>query len=157
MELVVIPTGSGKYNVIDTKDRKLYSVTKKRKLVGNSITTLHDASGYALYSMVRTESGKKPAFHIFLNGTVVLRVLCKSMFLSPCIVLEGSDFGYEMRGEQVTHFHIFQGDFEVGTLDTEIQTNGEPKYRITIEQKYFDDFFPLFAVIVDKCYGTGVK
>ena len=157
MELVVIPTGSGKYNVIDAKDRKLYSVTKKRKLIGNAITTLHDASGYALYSMVRTESGKKPAFHIFLNGTIVLRVQAKSMFLNPCIAFDGSNDSFELRGEKVTHFELFHNEVAIGTLDTEIQTNGEPKYRITIEQKYFDDFFPLFAVVVDKCYGTGVK
>lgn len=157
MELVVLPTGSGKYNIIDTKDRKVYSVTKKRRLVGNPITTLHDASGYALYSMVRTESGKKPAFHIFLNGRIVLRVQCKSMFLSPCIAFEGDDHAFELRGEQVNHFEICRDAQPIGLLDTEIQTNGEPKYRITIEQKYFDDFFPLFAVVVDKCYGTGVK
>ncbi len=157
MELIVIPTGSGKYNVIDTKDRKVYSVTKKRKLVGNPITTLHDASGYALYTMVRTESGKKPSFQISLNGTVVLRVQCKSMFLNPCIAFDGPDYAFELRGEKVTHFEICRSDGVIGTLDTEIQTNGEPKYRITIEQKFFDDFFPLFAVVVDKCYGTGVK
>ena len=157
MELVVIPTGSGKYNVIDKKDRKLYSVTKKRKLVGNAITTLHDASGYALYSMVRTESGKKPSFHIFLNGTIILSVQAKSMFLNPCIAFEGLNDTFELRGEKVTHFEIYHNGNAIGTIDTEIQTNGEPKYRITIEQKFFDDFFPLFAVVVDKCYGTGVK
>jgi hypothetical protein len=107
--------------------------------------------------MVRTESGKKPAFHIFLNGTIVIRVQAKSMFLNPCITFEGENEIFELRGEKVTHFEIYRDGNAIGTIDTEIQTNGEPKYRIIIEQKFFDDFFPLFAVVVDKCYGTGVK
>ena len=142
MELMVIPKGSGKYAMTDEKDRKIYTVNKKRKLIGNPITTLHDASGYVLYSMVRTASGKKPSFDITFNEAHFLDALCKSLYVDPTITFTGPGGEYMLRGKNW-----------IGSLKTEKQANGDPLYRLIVEDKKFDDFIPLFAVVADKCFN----
>ena len=153
MELMVIPKGSGKYAMTDEKDRKIYTVNKKRKLIGNPITTLHDASGYVLYSMVRTASGKKPAFDITFNEAHFLDALCKSLYVDPTITFTGPGGEYMLRGKNWNDLTLTKGDEVIGSLKTEKQANGDPLYRLIVEDKKFDDFIPLFAVVADKCFN----
>lgn len=153
MELIVIPKGAGKYDVTDRKERIIYTVTKKKRLIGNPITTLHDASGYALYRLVRTESGKKPAFQIIFNEKAFMAVKCESLFVDPTITFNGGSHAFELKGANVREMKVYSRSDEIGTLLTERQANNEPKYTMSIENKYFDDFFPLFAVIADKCFN----
>lgn len=156
MELIIIPNGNGKYSVTDHKERTIYSVTKKKRFIGNPITTLHDASGYVLYTMVRTESGRKPAFHIEFNDTLYMKVRCTSMFVDPCIEFIGSEANYELKGSTHAKMTLRRDDEKIGTLVIESQANNEPKYILTVENKFFDDVIPLFAVTVDKCFnGTN--
>lgn len=157
MELIIIPKGSGKYDVNDNKERKIYSVTKKRRLIGNPITTLHDASGYALYTLVRTQSGMKPAFQIIFNDNVFLAAQCKSLYVDPTITFVGGSHSFELKGKDIWNLKMFEHKDEIGGLKTERQANDDPKYILTIEDKYFDDFIPLFAVIADKCFSGKNK
>lgn len=156
MELIIIPTGQGKYTVTDTKDRKIYSVTKKKKFVGMPVTTLHDVSGYALYTLIRTESGVKPAFQIIFNDAVFLHARCRSFFVDPAIDLEGDGGKYTLKGREHAHLKIKIDKTEIGSIDTEKQANNQPKYILHMDDKYYDDYVPLFAVVVDKCFnGTN--
>lgn len=156
MELIVIPKGAGKYDVTDKKERIIYTVTKKKRLIGNPITTLHDASGYALYRLVRTESGNKPAFQIMFNEQAFMAVKCESLFVDPTITFHGGSHAFEVKGANVKEMKVYSRSEEIGSLVMERQANNEPKYTMSIENKYFDDFFPLFAVVADKCFsGTN--
>lgn len=155
MELIVIPKGLGKYIVTDEKDRKIYSVSKKRRLIGNPTTTLHDASGYALYTMVRTASGKKPAFEIFFNEKPFLTVQCKSLYVDPSITFVGEGGDFMIKGKDTKSFEVFKSREVIGSLITEKQANDDPKYVLTVETKDFDDFIPLFAVAADKCFNAN--
>ncbi|MBR3628865.1 MAG: hypothetical protein IKN55_00110 [Oscillospiraceae bacterium] len=154
MELIVIPKGSGKYTVTDEKDRKIYTVNKKRKLIGNPITSLHDASGYVLYTMVRTASGNKPAFDITFNDAHFLDAKCKSLFVDPSITFDGPGGQYLLKGKDTSFFTLQKGSETIGSLKKEKQANDEPMYLLSVDDKYFDDFIPLFAVVADKCYNT---
>ena len=149
MELMIIPKGSGKFDVVDGKGRKIYSVTKKRKLMGNPITTLHDASGYALYTMVRTASGKKPSFQIIFNDALFMTVQCKSLYVDPSILYEGDPGKFELKGKSAADMELKTNNQVIGGVVTEQQSNGNPKYKLTIDDQYFDDYIPLFAVAVD--------
>lgn len=157
MELIVIPKGAGKYDVTDPKERKIYTVTKKRRLIGNPVTTLHDASGYALYTMIRTESGKKPAFQIVFNDTPFLAAQCRSLYVDPSITFAGGSNQFELKGKDPTNFKLFSRHDEIGSLVTERQANNEPKYILNVDDRYYDDYIPLFAVIADKCYNGKNK
>ncbi len=157
MELTIIPKGAGKYDITDAKKRTIYTVSKKRRLIGNPITTLYDASGYALYAMVRTESGKKPAFQITLNDKPYMTVQCKSMFVDPTITFTGSSQSFELKGKNSNQLRLCLQKAEIGSLVTELQANNDPKYVLQIEDKYFDDCIPLFAVVADKCFSGKNK
>ncbi len=157
MDLVVIPKGAGKYDVTDTKERIIYTVSKKKRLIGNPLTTLHDASGYALYRLIRTESGKKPAFTIMFNEKPFMLVKCESLFVDPTITFNGGSHAFELKGKNSREMKLYSHGTEIGTLIAEKQANDEPKYTMSIENKYFDDFFPLFAVIADKCFSGNNK
>lgn len=157
MELIIIPNGNGKYTVEDGKQRKIYSVTKKKRFIGNPITTLHDASGYVLYTMVRTESGRKPAFHIEFNDSLYMKVRCTSMFVDPCVEFIGNEANYELKGRSHAKMKLTKDDEEIGTLVVEAQANNEPKYILTVDNRSFDDVIPLFAVAVDKCFNDSNK
>ena len=137
MELIIIPKGAGKYDVTDAKNRIIYTVSKKRRLIGNPITTLHDASGYALYTMVRTESGKKPAFQIIFNDNPFFVVQCKSLYVDPSITFAGGNNNFELKGK-LRPWQI-------------------SRFLMEVEDAYFDDYIPLFAVVTDKCFSGKNK
>ena len=152
MELQVVSKGSGKYTVTDSNNRLLYQITKARKMFGNPITTLSDVSGYTLYTMKRVSTKRKPEYEIQLNEKFFMKVLCKSMFIDPSIQFEG-DVVYELKGKEHTHFDLYRNDVIIGSLDMAKQVNNELTYLLVFDDQYFDDFFPLFAVAVDKCFG----
>ncbi len=157
MELLVTSKGSGKYIVTDSKEREIYTITKARKLFGSPITTLHDASGYALYTMKRISAGKKPEYEIQLNDRFFMKVLCKSMFIDPSIQFETVESIYELKGKDQKHFILYKNETEIGTLDTAKLVNNDLVYKLVFGDQYFDDFFPLFAVAADKCFGEMNK
>lgn len=157
MELIIIPKGAGKYDVTDTKERMIYTVAKKKKLIGFPITTLYDPSGYRLYSLQRTEAGNKPAFQILFNEKVFMAVKCESLYVDPTITFNGGSYAFELRGKTQQNLTLYSRKDEIGSLVTEKQANGEPKYTMTIENKYYDDFLPLFGVVADKCFNPNKK
>ncbi len=157
MELLVTSKGSGKYIVTDTKEREIYHITKARKLFGSPITTLTDASGYTLYTMKRTSAGKKPEYEIQLNERFFMKVLCKSMFIDPSIQFETVDSIYELKGKDQKHFILYKNEVQIGTLDTAKMVNNDLVYKLVFDDQSFDDFFPLFAVAADKCFGEMNK
>ena len=157
MELIIIPKGSGKYDVTDTKERMIYTVTKKKKLIGFPITTLFDPSGYRLYSLQRTAAGNKPTFQILFNEKVFMAIKCESLYVDPTITFNGGSYSFELRGKTQQNLTLYSRRDEIGSLVTEKQANGEPKYTLTIENKFYDDFFPLFAVVADKCFSGNNK
>lgn len=155
MELLVTSKGSGKYSVSDISNRLVYQVTKARKTFGNPVTTLSDPSGYTLYTMKRVSTGRKPEYEIWLNDRFFMKVLCKSMFIDPSIQFESDAVVYELKGKEHMHFELYRNDESIGTLEMQ-QVDCELIYRLVFDDQYFDDFFPLFAVTVDKCFG-GIK
>ena len=157
IELHIIPRGSGKYDILDGKERKIYYVTKKRKLIGNPITTLHDANGYALYTMIRTAAGMKPSFDIIFNDALLMKAQCTSLYVDPTITFEGKDIKYKLRGKKHSEFTLTKDREEIGKLVTEDQANGDPIYTLTVKDKAFDDFIPLFAVATDKSFSGKNK
>ncbi|MBE6877493.1 MAG: hypothetical protein E7496_12440 [Ruminococcus sp.] len=157
MELLVTSKGSGKYIVTDAKEREIYHITKARKLFGSPTTTLYDVSGYALYTMKRTSAGKKPEYEVQLNERFFMKVLCKSMFIDPSIQFETVENIYELKGKDQKHFVLYKNETEIGTLDTAKLVSNELIYTLIFEDQFFDDFFPLFAVAADKCFGEMNK
>ena len=118
----------------------------------------HASAGeYALYTMIRTESGKKPAFQIIFNDSAFLAAQCKSLYVDPCITFAGGSNSYELKGNDPFNFKVFSRKDEIGSLVTERQANNDPKYILTIDDKYYDDYFPLFAVVADKCFSGKNK
>ena len=152
MELQVVSKGSGKYTVTDSNNRLLYQITKARKMFGNPITTLSDVSGYTLYTMKRVSAKRKPEYEIQLNEKFFMKVLCKSMYIDPSIQFEGNAV-YELKGKEHTHFAMYCNDVIIGSLDVIKQASQELLYTLVFDDQYFDDFFPFFAVAVDKCFG----
>lgn len=150
MELFVVPKNTEKYNVFDKKDRRIYKITRKR--FGKS-WTLHDASDYALYSMLQTGSGKKPSFKIEFNDAPFMIITCKSIYLDPSLECEGQGQKFVIKSRDRMNFELLKNGTKVGAITTEKQTNNEQKYFIEIEDKAFDDYIPLFAVCVDKCFS----
>lgn len=150
MELYVVPKNAEKYNVFDKKDRRIYKISKK-KFAKNWV--LQDASDYALYSMVQTSTGKKPAFKIEFNDAPFMIVTCKSIYLDPSLECEGQGMKFELKSRDRKNFEFFKNGTKVGTISTEKQTNNEPKYYINMEDKAFDDYIPIFAVCIDKCFS----
>ncbi|MBR0485133.1 MAG: hypothetical protein IJJ69_10185 [Oscillospiraceae bacterium] len=157
MELQVTAKGSGKYIITDAKEREIYHVTKTRKLFGSPITTLYDVSGYALYTMKRTSAGKKPEYEVQLNERFFMKVLCKSMFIDPSIQFETVESIYELKGKDQKHFVLYKNQVEIGMLDTAKLVNNDLVYKLVFDDQLFDDFFPLFAVAADKCFGEMNK
>ncbi len=153
MELLVTSKGAGKFSVTDNKDRVLYTVVKARKLFGSPTTTLYDASGYTLYTMKRISAGSKPEYEVQLNDRFFMKVQCKTMFIDPCIQFENADSIFELKGKNHLHFELFKNENVIGTLTVEKQVNNEFVYTLNFEDEYFDDFFPLFAIAVDRCFG----
>lgn len=153
MELRVVPKGAGKYTIFDKKDRTIYTVGKVKKLFEKfPITTLYDASGYALYVLQRTAAGKKPSFRISFNDSLYMTVSCKSIFLDPSLEFEGQGLRYQIKSKDRKNFEIIRNGELVGKMLTEKQTNNEPVFVIEVDDKVFDDYIPLFAVCADKCF-----
>ncbi len=150
MELYVVPKNAEKYHVYDKKERKIYSVSKKR--FGKS-WTLYDASDYALYSMIQTGVGKKPSFKIEFNDAPFMMVTCKSIYLDPSLECEGQGMKFAIKSHDRKNFELLKNGTKIGSITTEKQTNNEQKYFIEIEDKSFDDYIPMFAVCVDKCFS----
>ncbi len=150
MELYVVPKNAEKYHVYDKKERKIYSVSKKR--FGKS-WTLYDASDYALYSMIQTGTGKKPSFKIEFNDAPFMMVTCKSIYLDPSLECEGQGMKFAIKSRDRKNFELLKNGTKIGSITTETQTNNEQKYFIDIDNKSFDDYIPMFAVCVDKCFS----
>ncbi len=151
MEMYVVPKGNDKYIVSDKKERKIYSVDKKRF---SKQLILHDASGYALYTLQQITSGMKPSFRIDFNEESFMKVNCKSVYLDPSLECEGRGMKYQIKSQDRMHFEIFKNGVHIGHMETEKQTNNEQKYYIQIDDKAVDDYLPLFAVCADKCFSN---
>lgn len=152
MKLIVAAKGSGKYVVTDQKSRTIYTVGKTKKLFGNPITTLYDASGYSLYTMQKTASGKKPTFRIDFNDAPFMTVVCKSIYLDPSLIFEGQGLKFNVKSKDRLNFEIIRNGVTTGKMETEKQTNGDQLFVIEIDDKAFDDYVPFFAVCADKSF-----
>ena len=84
-------------------------------------------------------------------------MLFRSLFVDPTITFNGGSHAFALKGKNSREMKLYSHGTEIGTLITEKQANDEPKYTMSIENKYFDDFFPLFAVIADKCFSGNNK
>jgi uncharacterized protein YxjI len=149
MELFVIPKGS-KFLVQDKKERELYTV--KKKAFGNKYLLL-DASGYALYSITQIKEGKKPEFQVDLNEEIFMTIKCLSLFLDPSIECIGKDMTFLLKSTDRRNFIMTKNGNEMGKLTTVTLMTGDLQYELQIDDKEFDDYFPLFAVAIDKAFG----
>lgn len=153
MELMLLIKGN-KYIVEDKKSRLLYTV--KKKGFGNTKFILLDASNYNLYTLMNTTStDSKPTFTIILNDATFMLITCKSRFLEPTITCEGKNLSYTITSQNRRDFNIIFDGEEKGKIETSVSVSGELQYDITIDDKMFDDYIPLFAVVVDKIYGDA--
>lgn len=159
MKLFLVPNGN-KFVVKDDKERTLYNI--KKKGFGAGRFCLLDASGYELYSFVQTIQGKKPEFDIILNDKVFIKVRCLSVFLEPSIEFE--HMGEKLKGEKYLlkssdrkNFKLFRDDDEIGYVHTVSTMDGDLRYEIVIEDVYFDDYTPLFALAIEKAFGDMNK
>ena len=149
MELLVASKGN-KYVVEDNSHRVIYSVRKK----GFSARyNLYDASDYVLYTLVQEGDDRKPTFTILLNDGVFLKMACKSLFLDPTISAEGKDMKFSVASKDRRNFEIILNDNHIGKIATKKTLSGDAHYDIEIENKFFDDYIPLFAVAIDKAFG----
>lgn len=151
MELLLLIKGN-KYIVEDKKSRLLYTV--KKKGFGNTKFVLLDASNYNLYTLMNTTSSDaKPSFTVILNDDTFMLINCKSKFLDPTITCEGKNLSYTLTSKNRRDFTIMFNGEEKGKIETNVSVSGELQYDITIDDKMFDDYIPLFAVVADKIYG----
>ena len=44
---------------------------------------------------------------------------------------------------------------EKGIIETSVSVSGELQYDLDINEKIFDDYIPLFAVVIDKIFGDA--
>lgn len=149
MDLMLLIKGN-KYSVEDKKSRVLYTI--KKKGFGNTKLVLLDASNYNLYTLMTTGA---LSYTIVLNDATFMLISCKSKFLDPTIVCSGKDMSYTLTSKNSRDFTILIGDEEKGKIVTNVSGTGELQYDITIEDKIFDDYIPLFAVVVDKIFGEA--
>ena len=158
MELFLVPKGS-KFIVEDKKNRLLYTV--KKKAFGGKFLLL-DASGYELYSFVQTVQGKKPEFNIILNEKLFMNVKCLSVFLDPSIEFEHQNdrlkgVKYILKSSDRKNFILLRNNDEIGSVRAVIAMDNELRYEINIEDQYFDDYIPLFALAVERAFGDMNK
>lgn len=154
MELLLLIKGN-KYIVEDKKSRLLYTV--KKKGFGNSKFVLLDASNYNLYTLMNTTAdlNEKPSFSIILNDSTFMKVTCKSRFFEPTVLCQGKELSYSLITQNSRDFSIMDGDVEKGVIETSVSASGELQYDISIDDKIFDDYIPLFAVVIDKIFGDA--
>lgn len=150
MELMVLIKGNNKYTVEDKKSRLLYSI--KKKGFNNSKLNLLDASNYNLYTLMTTG---EMSYTIVLNDDTFMLINCKSKFLDPTIDCEGKKLKYILKSKNSRDFSIIVNDEEKGMIKTNVSVSGELQYDIIIEDKIFDDYIPLFAVVIDKIFGDA--
>lgn len=153
MELLVIPKGN-KYSVEDKNHRVIYSVKKKGF---SQRYNLFDTSNYILYTLVQGGDDRKPTFNILLNESIFMKMECRSLFLDPTITAEGKDMKFALASKERRNFNIIFNDNKVGTIQIKQTMSGEAHYAIEIENKFFDDYIPLFAVAIDKVFGEMNK
>ena len=154
MELLVIPKGN-KFTVSDKKSRLLYTI--KKKAFGGKYILL-DASNYELYTFSEISSGKKPAFEILLNDSKFMNVRCLSLFLDPSIEFENNKTKFILKSKDRKNFIIVNSsNEEIGSLEAVTNVSGEIQYEIVIDNKYFDDYIPFFALAVERAFGDMNK
>lgn len=158
MELFLVPKGS-KFIVQDKKKRLLYTV--KKKAFGGKFLLL-DASGYELYSFINTIQGKKPEFNIILNDKIFMTIKCLSVFLDPSIEFnyqedKFKDIKYTLKSSDRKNFTLLRNNEEVGYVRTIVDMDKDLCYEISIEDQFFDDYIPLFALAVERAFGDMNK
>ncbi len=158
MELFLVPKGS-KFIVQDKKKRLLYTV--KKKAFGGKFLLL-DASGYELYSFINTIQGKKPEFNIILNDKIFMTIKCLSVFLDPSIEFnyqedKFKDIKYTLKSSDRKNFTLLRNNEEVGSVRTIVDMDKDLCYEISIEDQFFDDYIPLFALAVERAFGDMNK
>lgn len=158
MELFLVPKGS-KFIVQDKKKRLLYTV--KKKAFGGKFLLL-DASGYELYSFINTVQGKKPEFNIILNDKIFMTIKCLSVFLDPSIEFnyqedKFKDIKYTLKSSDRKNFTLLRNNEEVGSVRTIVDMDKDLCYEISIEDQFFDDYIPLFALAVERAFGDMNK
>lgn len=158
MELFLVPKGS-KFIVQDKKKRLLYTV--KKKAFGGKFLLL-DASGYELYSFINTVQGKKPEFNIILNDKIFMTIKCLSVFLDPSIEFDYQedkfkDIKYTLKSSDRKNFTLLRNNEEVGSVRTIVDMDKDLCYEISIEDQFFDDYIPLFALAVERAFGDMNK
>ena len=158
MELFLVPKGS-KFIVQDKKKRLLYTV--KKKAFGGKFLLL-DASGYELYSFINTVQGKKPEFNIILNDKIFMTIKCLSVFLDPSIEFDYQedkfkDIKYTLKSSDRKNFTLLRNNEEVGSVRTIVDMDKDLCYEISIEDQFFDDYIPLFALAVERTFGDMNK
>ncbi|MDE6666524.1 MAG: hypothetical protein K2K14_10150 [Ruminococcus sp.] len=153
MDLVVLTKGN-KYIVEDKKSRLLYTVKKKGF---SSKYVLLDSSNYNLYTLLQTGEERKPSFIIVLNDATFMTISCKSLFLDPTIICEGKNMSFTLASKDRREFTILSGNDKMGSISTRSSVSGDLQYDITVDDKIFDDYIPLFAVIIDRAFGVMNK
>lgn len=160
MDLTISVKGH-KYTVQDKKkSRLLYSVKKKGFGAGRYL--LLDASNYHLYSFLQTGEERKPTFAISHNDITIMNLACKSLFLDPTITVDGKDTSgndvkFSIASKDHKDFELIRDGVSVGTLRTMLTVSGDLQYEMSIDDKFFDDYVPLFAVAVDITFGDMNK
>lgn len=150
MHLMILIKGNNKYTVEDKKSRLLYTI--KKKGFGNNKLVLLDASNYNLYTLMTTG---EMSYTVILNDDTFMLISCKSKFLDPTINCNGKEFSCNLKSKNSRDFSIMVGDEEKGMIETNVSVSGELQYDLTIEDKLFDDYIPLFAVVIDKIFGDA--
>lgn len=160
MELTISAKGH-KYTVTDKKQSRLLYTIKKKAFGGNRYLLL-DASNYQLYTIVQTSDDRKPTFSITHNDVAIMNLECKSLFLDPTISVEGKDtsgamVNYAIASKDHRDFQLLKDGLNVGRLSVLITVSGDLQYEISIEDRFFDDYIPLFAIAVDATFGDMNK
>lgn len=156
MELTMSAKGS-KYIVQDkSQGRQIYTI--KKKGFGGGRYVLLDASNYQLYSFMQASDERKPTFIISHNDVSIMQLICKSMFLDPTINVSGKDIqgvvlNVDIASKDHRNFDFIKDGEKIGSVKTGVTANRELVYDIVIENKFFDDYFPLFALAVDLTFG----
>ncbi len=156
MELIV-SFKANKYIVQDkAAGRQIYTIRKKG--FGSTKYVLMDPSNYQLYSMTFFTSERKPTFIISHNDNSILHINCKSLFLDPTLSVTGRDIhgtviNYEIASKDHRNFDLIKEGAKVGHIRTNTTVNQELQYDMEIDNKFFDDYIPLFVLAVDLTFG----
>lgn len=160
VKLYVVVKGN-KYTVTDYKERTLYSI---KSGIGGK-TFLINTAGYKLYYFVGDKKAKKPSFIVYHDNVIFFTADCTSLFLDPGFEIRGKNVSIDVISQDRLNFNIVSKGTEIGTVTvTEPEKPSEPvkdnkkevpetRYVIDIDEKYFDDYIPLFAVFIDMAFG----